>query len=75
VTFSVYIYIRELNFGQIIWDKIEVPFGNALNNNLGTWGISKEHVDVHMLRTHWGQRNSFPPPYPIPKRKKKQGPS
>jgi hypothetical protein len=28
-----------------------------------------------MLRTHWGQRNSFPPPYPIPKRKKKQGPS
>ncbi len=39
-------YSRELNFGQTIWDKIEVL--------LGTWGTSWEH-DKNLLGTHWEQ--------------------
>jgi hypothetical protein len=45
--------------------------GNALRNNLGTWGISREH-DENILGTR--KKNKKNLPHPTPKGEK-QGPS
>jgi hypothetical protein len=61
-----------LNFGQTIWDKIEVLLGTFWGTHMGTF------LEIgNMLRTHWeqGKKNkNSPHPHPTSKRKK-QGPS
>jgi hypothetical protein len=49
-------YTWELNFGQIIWDKIELVIGNILGNNLRTCEMLGE-PDGNTLRN----RKILPP--------------
>jgi hypothetical protein len=68
------LYTWELNFGQTIWDKIEMLLGTTyLKNNLGTWGISLED-DENMLGTHWEQGRKTKKKLPHPQKEKKTGP-
>jgi hypothetical protein len=62
----------EFNFGQTIWDEIEVLLGRPRGT---TWGTSREQT-ANMLPTHWEQgrktKKITPPnPTPTPKRKKR----
>jgi hypothetical protein len=68
------LYTWELNFGQTIWDKIEMLLGTPyLKNNLGTWGISLED-DENMFGTRKKNQKITPPTPTRPPKEKKTGP-